>query len=156
MRNSYFPGGKGNSRKTPSAEVVALKTFPDSRFRSVRSVPGTGSGLFDELASRTNPSSAAVCCACWRGMRCCGPCSRDSFAELCAGGPCCKRVLASRPNEKRIEEQQAAPTARHDSLRTEPSIPSPERVCKKEEIAFLLTISSTVEQHLSGMDGASQ
>src|SRR5207249_2255831 len=110
-------------RKTPSAEEVALKTFPDSRFRRVSTVPGTGSGLFSEPASRTNPSSAAVFCACWRGMRCGGPGSRDSFAELCAGGPCFKRVLAATPKEKKKQEQQAAPTARRDSLRTELIIP---------------------------------
>src|SRR2546429_5248328 len=74
--------------------------------------------------------------SCWRGMRCGGPGSRDSFAELCAGGPCFKRVLAATPKEKKKQEQQAAPTARRDSLRTELIIPSPERVRKKQEIAF--------------------
>jgi hypothetical protein len=69
-------------------------------------------------------------------MRSWGPCSRDSFAELCTGGPCFKSALASRPREKKKQEQQAAPTARHNSLRAEPIIPSPERVRKKEEIAF--------------------
>jgi len=38
--------------------------------------------------------------------------------------------------EKKKQEQQAAPPARRDSLRTELIIPSPERVRKKQEIAF--------------------
>src|SRR5438105_96814 len=120
--------GAGSSGEVLSAWVGSEA----SRARGSRHL-ASGWGL---PASRTNPSSAAVFCACWRGMRCGGPGSRDSFAERCAGGPCFKRVLAATPKEKKKQEQQAAPTARRDSLRTELIIPSPERVRKKQEIAF--------------------
>ncbi len=77
----YWPGGNGKTRKTPSPEVVALKISPDWTLRSVRRAAGTGRMILEKPASRTTPSSAAVVCACWRGMRSGGPDSRDCFAE---------------------------------------------------------------------------
>src|SRR5260370_32092225 len=81
--------------------------------RSVRTAAGTGRVMLEKPASRTRPSSAAVVCACWRGMRSGGPDSRDCFAESWPAGEDLRgRVAEGRGGEKRQAKQQAAQNAR--------------------------------------------